>query len=245
MISSFYKTRRLAAAISLACGGLLGFAGAAHADDTAAADNSVPANTIRAGMYFVHFQTSADNVSGPFTPAGVNLSVNNATTAYLAYVRRLDSHFSIELAGGVPPTTKTIGRGPATLGSIPFNGQEVATAKWFSPSILGEYTFFDESNALRPYVGLGVNYTKFYDRDSTAAGNAANGGPTSISLSNAMGPAATVGLKWRITRDFSATVSYSAADVDSNYVSNTSGILRTTTIHFNPRATVVALGYSF
>ena len=234
MISRNYKKSTLALAAALA-----GFAGAAHADD------SVPANSVHVGAYFVHFDSSAQDVSGPFTPAGINLSVDNVTTAYFAYVRHLDSHWSIELAGGVPPTTKTYGKGPATVGSIPFNGQEVATAKWLSPSVLAEYSFGDPSSAFRPYVGLGFNYTKFYDRDSTAAGNAANGGPTAISLSNAMGPAATVGLEYKINRDWSLFASYSAASVDSNYVSTTSGVQRSTTIHFDPEALVLAIGYSF
>jgi len=221
MISRNYKKSTLALAAALA-----GFAGAAHADD------SVPANSVHVGAYFVHFDSSAQDVSGPFTPAGINLSVDNVTTAYFAYVRHLDSHWSIELAGGVPPTTKTY-------------GQEVATAKWLSPSVLAEYSFGDPSSAFRPYVGLGFNYTKFYDRDSTAAGNAANGGPTAISLSNAMGPAATVGLEYKINRDWSLFASYSAASVDSNYVSTTSGVQRSTTIHFDPEALVLAIGYSF
>jgi len=244
MISRFHKKSHFALAALAACAGLIGFAGAAQADETAS-DSSVPSNTVRLGAYYVHFDSDAANVSGPFTPSGINLSVNDASTLYFAYVRRLDSHWSLEVAGGVPPTTKTYGQGPATVGSIPFNGQEVATAKWMSPSILGEYSFFDESSAFRPYIGVGVNYTKFYDRDSTAAGNAANGGPTSINLSNSIGPAATLGLSYKITRDWNVIASYSVAEVDSNYTSNTSGVLRTTVIHFNPRAAVLAIGYSF
>ncbi|MBV8635758.1 MAG: outer membrane beta-barrel protein [Burkholderiaceae bacterium] len=229
-----FKKCHLALAIAAAA-----FAGAAHADD------SQPANTVRVGAYFVHFDTSANDVSGPFTPPGINLSVDNTTTAYFGYIRHLDSHWSIEVAGGIPPNTKTYGKGPATVGSVPFNGQEVATAKWLSPSVLAEYSFFDPSNAFRPYIGLGFNYTKFYDRKSTAAGDAANGGPTAISLSSSVGPAATLGLQYKINRDWDIAASYSVAEVDSNYTSNTSGIQRSTTIHFAPHAAVVAVGYSF
>ncbi|HEX8958158.1 MAG TPA: OmpW family outer membrane protein [Burkholderiaceae bacterium] len=236
MISRNFKKCLLPLAIGAACAG---FAGAAQADD------SVPANSVFLGAYYVHFDASAQDVSGPFTPAGINLEVHNVTTPYFAYVRHLDSHWGIEVAGGVPPTTKTYGKGPATVGSVPFNGQEVATAKWFSPSVLAEYTFCDPSNAFRPYVGVGFNYTKFYDRNSTAAGNAANGGPTSISLSNSMGPAATLGIEYKFNRDWAIHASYSAASVDSHYVSNTSGIQRSTTIHFDPQTLVLAVGYSF
>ena len=236
MILHNFKKSQLALVLAAACAG---FSGLAHADD------AQPANSVRLGAYYVHFDSSAQDVSGPFTPAGINLSVSNTSTVYFGYVRHLDSNWSIELAGGLPPNTKTYGKGPATVGSVPFNGQEVATAKWFSPSLLAEYSFCDPSSSFRPYVGLGFNFTKFYDRNSTPAGNAANGGPTAISLSNAIGPAATLGIEYKINRDWGLYASYSAASVDSHYTSQTSGIQRSTTIHFDPQALVVAVGYSF
>ena len=218
---------------------LLAGCAAAHADDAA------PANEFRIGAYFVHNQTKAHDLSGPFTPDGINIRVGNTTTAYLTYVRHLDDNWGIEIAGGVPPKVKTYGKGPATVGSVPFNGQEVATAKWFSPSVLLDYKFLDASSPLRPYVGLGVNYTRFYDLDSTAAGDAANGGPTKVRLSSSFGPAGTVGASWQITRQINVIASYSLARVNSSYRSDTAGVIRTTEIHFNPRAVVLAAGYSF
>lgn len=232
-IASF--ARPAIAAASLLAGCLAG----AHAADAA------PANELRLGAYFVHYATSAHDLSGPFTPAGINIRVGDVTTPYLAYVRNLDDNWGLELAGGVPPKSRTYGKGPATVGSVPFNGQEVATARWFSPSLLLNYKFLDGSSALRPYAGIGVNYTRFYKLDSTPAGDAANGGPTRVKLSRSIGPAATVGASYQITREINVVAAYSLARVNSNYRSDTSGVIRTTTIHFNPRAWVVAAGYSF
>jgi len=216
---------------------LAGCCAAAHADE--------PMNELRLGMYFVHHDTTAHDLSGPFTPAGVNIRVGDVHTPYLAYLRHIDEHWGLELAGGIPPKTKTYGKGPATVGSVPFNGQEVATAKWFSPSLLLDYRFLDSRSALRPYVGIGMNYTHFYKLESTPAGDAANGGPTRVRLSNSFGPAGTVGATWQVTREINVLASYSLARVNSNYRSDTSGVIRTTSIHFNPRAFVVAAGYSF
>lgn len=208
-------------------------------------DEPVPNNTLRVGMYFVKYNASAPNLSGPFTPPGINLRVDHVNTPYFAYLRRLSSSWELELAAGVPPTTHTHGVGPATLGSVPFNGVEVATAKWFSPTLLVEYKFLDEASKFRPYLGAGVNYTHFYERDSTAGGNAANGGPTQTYLSDSFGPAATAGLSYKFTKHCNAIASYSIAQVNSQYDSITSGISRRTSIHFNPATWVVAVGYSF
>ena len=244
---------------------LAGFVGSARADELPA-----PLNEVRLGAYFISYASTASDLSGPFTPPGINLRVGDVTTPYLAYLRSVAPHWTLELAAGVPPTTHTYGKGPATVGSVPFDGQEVATAKWFSPSLLLEYKFLDPSRAFQPFVGAGINYTRFYDLNSTPAGdaanggpghadhlrrdrgqwknnpyNAANGGPTRITLSSSIGPAATVGASYRITREISVMASYSVAGINSDYRSDTAGVVRTTTVHFNPRTWVAAVGYSF
>ena len=150
--------------VRIALGVLLTSAAAvAQADD-------VPSNSVRIGAYYVTYHTTADDISGPFVPPGVNLRLQHVVTPYFGYVRRLTPHFSLELAVGLPPLTKTVGKGPATLGSVPYNGQVITTARWLAPTLLLQYNFLDESYRLRPYIGAGVNYTKFYSRQSTAAG---------------------------------------------------------------------------
>jgi outer membrane protein len=208
------------------------------------ADDGGP-NTVRLGMYFVHFDANAGNISGPYVPPGLNIHLNNVETLYFAYVRTLATHFNLELAFGYPPLTKTEGRGPSTLGSVPYNGQVISTARWFSPSLLVNYVFGDETSRLRPYVGVGVNYTKFLARQSTAAGNAASGGPTSISLPASVGPTVTAGLAYELTARWHVYASYSVAQVNSKLTADTAGILRTSEVHFWPNTLVISAGYSF
>jgi outer membrane protein len=211
----------------------------------ALAADAVYGNEIRVGVYIVRYDVHADDITGPFVPKGLNLDLKNVDTAYVAYTRRLSSNFTLELAAGVPPKTETVGKGPATVGSVPFNGQVLSTAKWFAPTLLLNYVFFDESAAWRPYFGVGANYTKFYDRQSTAAGNAVGGGPTAISLSNSLGPAATLGVRWHIQDRWSLYGSYSYSAVRSNFIGDTAGVLRRTHVDFNPTTLVVALGFAF
>ena len=208
------------------------------------ADQAGP-NDVRLGMYFVHYDAVAGNISGPYVPPGLNVHLNNVETLYVAYVRSLSTHFNLELAFGYPPLTKTEGRGPAKLGSVPYNGQVISTARWVAPTLLIEYVFGNESARLRPYVGVGVNYTKFIARQSTAAGNAASGGPTSISLPSSVGPAATAGLSYEIDPRWHVYASYSVAQVNSKLTANTAGILRTSEVHFWPNTVVISAGYSF
>lgn len=219
-------------------------ASAAPTTATATADE-VASNSVRLGLYAVFYHAKADDLSGPYVPAGVNLKAKDVATLYAAYVRRLSPHFETELAVGWPPLTKTEGKGPATLGSVPYNGQVISTARWFAPTLLLNYKFFDESSALRPYIGVGVNYTSFYDRNSTAAGNAASGGPTRLSLTSSVGPAGTVGLSYQIAQHWGLYASYSISQVKTKLRADTAGVIRTSHISFGPQALVLSAGYSF
>jgi outer membrane protein len=200
---------------------------------------------VRVGTYFIWYDTHADDLRGPYVPAGINIKLKSLATPYFAYVRTLTDHFSLELASGAPPVTKTVGKGPATVGSVPYNGQIVVTARWFAPTLLFEYNFFDTSTRLRPYIGAGINYTRFYSRQATPAGQAGFGGPTSIGLTTSVGPAVTGGLSFRVTRHFYLYGSISASEVDSDLTANTAGVIRKTHVSFGPRTVVRSGGYSF
>jgi outer membrane protein len=208
-------------------------------------DHDVYSNSFRLGSESVFYHTKADDISGPYVPPGVNIKADNLETLYAAYVRRLSSAFDLELALGYPPLAKVEGNGPATVGSVSYNGQVVSSARWISPTLFLEYKFLSESSNLRPYIGVGVNYTTFYDRDTTAQGNAAFGGPTKLSLSASVGPAGTAGFTYRVSGHWHFDASYSIARVNSNLVADTAGVIRTTHIEFGPQVLVIAGGYSF
>jgi outer membrane protein len=207
--------------------------------------DEVPSNSARIGLYSVFYHVSADDLSGPFVPPGANIDAKNVETLYLAYVRRLSPHFDVELTLGYPPLQKTVGKGPATLGSVPYDGQVIATARWLAPTALVEYVFLSENSRWRPYIGVGVNYTNFYDRNSTAQGNAASGGPTKLSLTSSVGPAATVGVAYNIANNWNFYASYSASQVKTKLNADTAGVIRTSHISFGPQALVLSVGYSF
>jgi outer membrane protein len=220
-----------AAAASLCC------AAPALADDAP--------NSARIGLYSVFYHVKADDLSGPFVPAGANIDAKNLETAYLAYVRTIIPHWDVELALGYPPLQKTVGKGPATLGSVPYDGQVIATARWIAPTVLLEYVFLEESSRWRPYIGAGVNYTTFYDRNSTPAGDAASGGPTKISLTPSVGWAATAGVNYHIANNWHMYASYSFSKVATDLTADTAGVIRTSHIDFAPQALVLSVGYSF
>lgn len=225
------------------CGSLMLLATAAvHA---ASAPDPVRSNELRLGAYFVQYSVKADDFSGPFTPPGLNADLENVTTLYAGYIRRLSEHFALEFAFGVPPRTTTVAKGPASVGAVPFNGQKILTARWLSPTVLIEYVFLHEDSRVRPFIGVGINHTIFMERKITDAGIAIVGGPTRVELPASTGVAGTAGLSLRVTDRLHVYGSYSMAQVKSRLTTNTLGIVRTSNVDFSPRTWVVSVGYSF
>jgi outer membrane protein len=202
---------------------------------TASADDFL-ANDFRIGSYSVFYHTSADDLSGPYVPPGVNFKAENLETVYLGYIRWLTPDLDVELAMGYPPLAKVKGSGPATLGSVPYNGQVISSARWIAPTLLVEYNFLSANSPFRPYLGVGVNYTTFYDRDSTA---------TRTSLTASVGPAAVAGLTYRISDRWHLHGSYGWSRVDSKLTADTDGVIRSSHLRFGPQALIISIGYSF
>src|SRR5277367_6491623 len=101
---TIFSVRMLSAALATVAASLYGAAPALADDGTI--------NSLRIGLYSVFYHASADDISGPYVPPGVNLDAKNVQTLYLAYVATLVPHFDVELAIGYPPLTKTVGKGP-------------------------------------------------------------------------------------------------------------------------------------
>jgi outer membrane protein len=217
--------------------------GLAHADnDSGAGDHP---NTLALGLYEVSFHVNAEDISGPFVPSGLNVRNPSIDTLYVGYMRRLSPHFDVELALGVPPLTRTVARGPAVVGSVPYNGETIATARWLAPSLLAKYYFFSPDALIRPYLGIGVNYTRFYSRQVTQAGDEISGGPTSLSLPSSIGPVGNVGVSIQPFNRVVVILSGSKSWVNSRLITDTDGVLRTSHVEFNPLAVILAVGYQF
>lgn len=217
--------------------GMLASAAARSEDD--------PKNSLRIGSYTAFYHTSADDLQGPYVPSGVNFNARNLETLYLGYVRSVTDHWLVDVALGWPPLSKMEGKGLATVGSVPYNGQVVASSRWLAPAVLLDYQFFGPDARLRPYIGVGVSYVQFYDRSFTTVGNEAAGGPTRLSMTSSVGPAGTLGVSYRITGNFFFHASISGSSVKTKITADTAGIIRTTHIQFAPTPLILAVGYAF
>jgi len=194
------------------------------------------------GAYIDLHSSSTPLVDGTPTPTPAYVEVKDASTIGFGYIYRLNPTWAIEAALGVPPRHKTYGQGFIT----PFG--EISSVKQVSPTVFANY-HFQPFGAVQPFVGLGLNYTHFTGARSTASGNAASGGPTTISLKDSWGLAAHTGASYAIDQQWSivGTVAYAdvKSDVTATTSTNTGDVVRTTRIKFNPVVYTLCVGYSF
>lgn len=204
---------------------VLALAAAAAAGAASAQDSSFKLGITR---YDTHSKTNG--ISGVGIPPGADAEVGDATTVIFVYERLLAPNIGLELVLGVPPKIKA-----TATGSVAFLG-EVLEARNVAPTLLLNYHFGRDGDAWRPYVGAGINYTKFTNV-STPYG-------WDVKLSDSWGPAVQAGIDYRIDKQWGAFASIAAVKVKSDLVATGATVLQTT-IDFRPIVYSAGLSYRF
>ncbi|MCJ0765871.1 OmpW/AlkL family protein [Variovorax terrae] len=209
-------------------------------------------NTVRIGYSHVEPHSSASDATGPFLlgpPSGVSLSVKNQDTLFLSFAHSFNNNMEVELALGYPPTHDVTAQlNPAIVPAYivsSFQGQVIAKVRQVAPTLFFNYKFGEPQSAWRPFVGLGINYTRFDKRESTATGNALNGGPTDISLSDSWGLAAQAGVSYRFSDKWTLNAAVATARVKTHLTATTAGAARNIDIRFRPTVLTFSVGYDF
>ena len=186
-------------------------------------------NTFKFGLtrYTTHSRTTG--ITGPGVPPGADAETGDATTVLFIYERMLAPNWGVSLDLGIPPRIKA-----KATGSVAFLG-EVLSAKNVAPTLFANYHFFESSAALRPYLGAGINYTRFVGIKSSLA--------TDVKMGDSVGWAAVAGLDYAINDQWGLFASVAALKVKSKLVAVTPGTVLTTTIDFKP--IVYSAGASF
>ncbi|MNN87243.1 Outer membrane protein W precursor [compost metagenome] len=109
------------------------------------------------------------------------------------------------------------------------------------------YYSLDSKTAFRPYVGLGINYTTFFQEDVSS--NRSAQGFSNLNLDDSWGLAAQVGMDYMLTDNvmLNAQLRYIDIDTDASVDGPTAlGISRTKVdVDVDPMVYMVGLGYKF
>lgn len=187
--------------------------------------------TLKLGVTRYDTSSSTTGIQGIGIPPGADAKVGDATTAIVVIERTLTPNIGAELVLGVPPRIKA-----RATGTVAFLGDDVLSAKNVAPTVLVNYYFGQPGDTFRPYLGAGVNYTRFASIRSKLA--------PKVEMSDSVGLAVQAGLSYAFSPQMGAFASIARVDVKSDLVGTASTVL-TTTIDFKPVTYSAGVWYRF
>ncbi|MFP8966164.1 outer membrane protein OmpW [Pokkaliibacter sp. CJK22405] len=183
---------------------------------------------VRAGALNVSPHESSDDVLGL---GEFNLTDNTQLGLTFSYM--VTDNWGVELVAATPFNH-----------SVSLNGVgKIASAKHLPPTLLGQYYFGQSDSAIRPYVGLGVNYTFFFDEDFSSTGKSA--GLSDLDMSSSWGLAAEAGVDLKLTDNIYANASVWYMDIDTDVTFNAGGSRQKIKTEIDPVAFMIGAGYRF
>ena len=188
-------------------------------------------NVAKLGVTYYQTHSKTNGITGIGVPPGADAEVGNATTVIFVYERLFTPNVGLEFVLGIPPRLSA-----KATGSVAFLGDNVLSAKNVAPTVLLNYHFFGPDTALRPYLGAGINYTKFTDVQSSLAPD--------VQMSSSTGLALQAGLNYAITKDVGLFASVAKINVKSKVVATGSTVLQTT-VDFRPIVFSAGVSYQF
>ncbi|RJS92906.1 OmpW family protein [Salinisphaera sp. Q1T1-3] len=215
--------------------GLLFTGGAAAAAGPLSAGQVI----LRAGATGVLPDEDTHQVGGALAPAlaGTHVAVDNDVKPGITLAYMLTDHIDVELLGAWPFKHEATLRGGALAGT------RLGSIKHLPPTLSVDY-HFDTGTPVTPYVGVGVNYTMFFDEQVDDAAAAA--GVTGLDLSNSFGPAAQVGVDYMLGDHWLVNANVRYLQIDTNARVATAGGGRTDVdLDIDPWVYTAAIGYRF
>lgn len=187
--------------------------------------------TVKAGVTRYDTDSRTSGIRGIGIPPGADAKVGDATTAIFIIEKTFTPNVTAELVLGVPPRIKA-----RATGSVAFLGDDVLSAKNVAPTFIVNWNFGDPSQRVRPYLGLGFNYTKFASTKSKLA--------PQVELSDSVGAVVNAGVNVAFDQKMGMFASIARVDVKSDLVAVASTVLQTR-IDFRPTTYSLGVWYKF
>ncbi|WP_226642528.1 OmpW/AlkL family protein [Microbulbifer variabilis] len=202
---------------------------------------------LRGGMATVAPDTSSSalSVNGDAQP-NTGVDVDNGSALGLTGVYMFRDHWGIELVAATPFTHEIQAEG---LGET----FELGETKHLPPTLLVQWYPMDTQSTIQPYVGLGVNYTAFFDEEISSTANAVfetlgAKDEAKLSLDNSFGLAAEAGVDFAFGADqrwlFNMSVFWMDIDTDATVKVPSVGNV-TAKVDIDPLVYMAGLGYRF
>jgi len=189
---------------------------------------------VRARAIVVAPTEDSGGVEPTFPSDGV--SVTNSFAPEIDFSYFVTNNIGLEL---IAATTKHDVKGKGGLEPV---GKLVDT--WVLPPTLTLQYHFTPKAKVRPYVGVGLNYTIFYNEDaSDGLENAI--GDTKVKLKNSFGYALQAGVDIDVGKNLFLNFDVKYIDIDTKATLNTGGLVNQVKVSIDPIVAGVGIGMRF
>ncbi|MBU9847317.1 outer membrane protein OmpW [Rahnella ecdela] len=183
---------------------------------------------FRVGTATVRPTEGSDNVLGLGS-----FNINNNTQMGLTLGYMFTDNIGMELLAATPFQHKV---GLKSTGTI-------AEVKQLPPSLMAQYYFGDKQDKLRPYLGIGINYTTFYDTNFNQTGRDA--GLSDLSVKDSWGVATQAGLDYNLDDNWLINMSVWWMDIDTEVKFKAGGEQQNINTRIDPWVFMFGVGYRF
>ena len=221
---------------------------------------------IRAGAAVVDPNESSSeiNITGVGNSVGTEVGVDSDVQLGVSFSYMIDQDFGVELLAATPFGHNIYGKGVlAGVGKL-------GKTKHLPPTLNFNYYPMGATSKFQPYIGLGLNYTTFFDTSAnstldsdatiqalatlanapTSTVNALTGVTgTDIELDDSYGLAIQIGFDYQLTENIGVNAAYWRADIDTEAtittVTDAGPIEATVDVDIDPSVYMVGLSYKF
>lgn len=189
---------------------------------------------VRAGGVFVSANSESTSVTSP----EVRLDVKDNAQLGLTGTYMFTDHIGLELLAATPFSHKITARVPA-LGADANLG-EVVKLKQLPPSLYAQYYFLDKDAGSRPYIGAGLNYTRFFNAKSL------NPAVTNLQVKkHSFAPVVNAGIDIKLTDNLYLNTAMWYTHIKTKAKFDALGLSHEVDVRLNPFVFFAGLAYSF
>src|SRR5690554_4875917 len=197
---------------------------------------------VRAGVVTV---TTSESTSGVMVDGTTDLrgeaTLNNNTQLGLNFAYMLTDKVAVELLAATPFEHDVAINGTGAVdGSL-------GKVKHLPPTLSAVYYPLESSSVFQPYVGVGVNYTWFFDEETTASAESNTPSLTNLKVKNSWGWAAQIGADYMLTENIMLNGQIRYIDIDTEATVDVAGgaAHAVVDVDIKPVVYMVGLGYKF
>lgn len=200
---------------------------------------------VRVGTATVDPSESSSKIStaatGPI--AGTSAGVNSDTQLGLNIAYMVTDNIGVELLAATPFSHNITAKGLDAAGLDPsFN---FGDTKHLPPTLSVQYYFGQKNSAVRPYVGVGINYTVFFEESLSSYSKNSALQASNLSLDDSVGLAAQAGVDYMLNDKWLINASVWRMDIDTEATFDTAFGKSKVDVDIDPWAYMLSVGYKF